>query len=111
MKAVISIVQQLTIFFLPTFLATAIAALHVRAADVTSPFLGSGNWNNNASWNSALFPDNGNGGLTYDADGRDFLIWQRQYGSGVLAASVSVPEPRSITFFAVAVVLCWRLRK
>lgn len=31
-----------------------------------------------------------------DSDGRDFLFWQEQYGSGVLTALESVPEPASM---------------
>lgn len=44
-----------------------LAATPCRAADVTSTLIGSGAWTNNAIWNSALYPDNGNGGLSYDA--------------------------------------------
>lgn len=33
-----------------------------------------------------------------DSDGRDFLIWQREYGSGIslLASAINVPEPSSL---------------
>jgi hypothetical protein len=38
------------------------------AADVTATWNGTtGNWSDSTKWNSALFPNNGNGGLTYDA--------------------------------------------
>jgi hypothetical protein len=37
-----------------------------RAADVTSTTVGSGVWTNGAIWDTPLFPNNGNGGLTYD---------------------------------------------
>ncbi|NOY40915.1 MAG: PEP-CTERM sorting domain-containing protein [Planctomycetes bacterium] len=43
-----------------------------------------------------------------DSDGADFLAWQRQFGSGVAAtssaASVTVPEPRSMALVGLAVV-------
>jgi len=37
-----------------------------------------------------------------DVDGADFLTWQRQLGSGVAAASRSIPEPASIAMFLAA---------
>jgi hypothetical protein len=39
-----------------------------------------------------------------DSDGADFLIWQRQFGSGVpsAAAIAAVPEPASVLLFALA---------
>lgn len=43
-----------------------------------------------------------------DSDGADFLVWQRQFGSGPAAssaASMSVPEPKSIAMLAPALVL------
>ena len=39
----------------------------VRAADATATALSSGVWTDDAIWDSTLHPDNGNGGLTYDA--------------------------------------------
>src|SRR5207237_10396017 len=47
-----------------------LGALHqAGAADVTSSWMPSANgtWNNAANWNSAFFPNNGNGGFTYSA--------------------------------------------
>ena len=41
---------------------------HAAAADVVATWNGTtGNWNDSTKWSSALFPDNGNGGFTYDA--------------------------------------------
>ena len=41
-----------------------------------------------------------------DTDGNDFLIWQRQFGSGVVAAAkhATVPEPSSLLLGVMAVV-------
>ena len=40
----------------------------------------------------------GDANADFDTDGGDFLVWQRQFGSGVgsLSASNAVPEPSSI---------------
>jgi hypothetical protein len=47
-----------------------------------------------------------------DSDGRDFLLWQRQYGSGVpLASSRAVPEPSGLTLVLAAVALACPLRR
>src|SRR5436189_4851324 len=47
-----------------------LAGLHLAgAADVSATWLpaANGTWNNTANWNSAFFPNNGNGGMTYSA--------------------------------------------
>ncbi|QDT73430.1 beta strand repeat-containing protein [Lacipirellula limnantheis] len=54
--------QTITIAGLILCLAT-----EVWGADVTSTLVGSGNWTDSAVWNTPQFPQNGNGGLTYDA--------------------------------------------
>jgi hypothetical protein len=42
-------------------------------------------------------------------DGSDFLLWQRQLGSGAATiASASVPEPTSWALCAVAGAMLWR---
>ena len=47
----------------------SVAPVLVNAADVTSTWsAGSGNWSNAANWSpNTFFPNNGNGGLSYDA--------------------------------------------
>ena len=49
-----------------------------------------------------------------DSDGADFLIWQRQLGSGVLglASNVAVPEPPTALLLTTCVGAClWRRRQ
>lgn len=78
-----------------------------------------------AHLNIASADFNGDGSV----DGRDFLVWQRggspnswsktdlalwqgQYGSGALAAAVTVPEPGGVGLVWVLVgTLAWRLRR
>ena len=58
-----SLASRLVILLVPF----ALSVSHSRAADVTSTLVGTGLWTDNSVWSSPLFPDNGNGGLTYDA--------------------------------------------
>ncbi|QEG35671.1 hypothetical protein Pr1d_29730 [Bythopirellula goksoeyrii] len=39
-----------------------------------------------------------------DSDGSDFLIWQREFGSGIplISSQIAVPEPRSTLLLAMA---------
>ena len=63
------------------------------------------------TWTSAF--GSGSAGDTNDdnlTNGRDFLAWQRQFGSDVweaapLAASTSIPEPRTATLVAMCFVV------
>jgi hypothetical protein len=45
---------------------------------------------------------NGDADGDNDTDGRDFLFWQKQYGSSTLTALQSVPEPASVLLVATA---------
>ena len=46
-----------------------------------------------------------------DSDGRDFLTWQRQFGSGVpLAAVTAVPEPSALALMFGLLMLRRRTR-
>jgi hypothetical protein len=45
---------------------------------------------------------NGDADGDSDTDGRDFLFWQKQYGSSTLTALESVPEPASLLLVAGA---------
>ena len=48
-------------------------------------------------WRSAFgVNDNGDADGDGDTDGRDFLTWQEQYGSGALTSFSTVPEPTSM---------------
>ena len=54
--------------------------------------------------NSALGDADGDG----DSDGRDFLSWQRQFGSGTgaLVSAMQVPEPASVCVLLSSIFLC-----
>ena len=55
-------------FFAATVLTTSAATLNAQTADQTATWDNStGNWSDDARWSTALFPNNGNGGFTYDA--------------------------------------------
>ena len=67
-----------------------------QAADVISTWDGTtGNWSDAAKWDSLDFPDNGNGGFTYDAilnNGAvmldvDVIIESLSLGGGTLAGA------------------------
>jgi hypothetical protein len=45
-----------------------------EGADVVSTLVGTGDWNDDTRWDSAFFPDNGNGGFTYDAVINSFTV-------------------------------------
>lgn len=62
-----SLARTLVYKFVLFLCAIFIANLSTRAADITSTLIGSGTWTNNGIWDSTLFPNNGNGGFTYDA--------------------------------------------
>lgn len=47
-------------------LILAFLSLRLEAADVTATLQSGGNWDDPAIWSTAEFPNNGNGGLTYD---------------------------------------------
>jgi hypothetical protein len=60
-----------------------------------------------AAWKTAFGATNvGDADNDNDSDGADFLVWQRQFGSGVVsvAATSAVPEPATaaLLFSAVA---------
>jgi hypothetical protein len=79
-----------------TFALVTLASLHsVRAADQTAIWDDSTNdWSNSAHWSTTLFPNNGNGGFTYDATlnsgtitlDRDITIEKYTQNGGTLTA-------------------------
>jgi len=66
------------------------------------------NWNAGYGATAGAVHSNGDSDSDRDVDGRDFLIWQKQLGSGVGPASSqakSVPEPKS-SVVVLTVLLC-----
>jgi hypothetical protein len=78
---------------------TALQSSLLQDAAPGSDFTGDGivNQADLTVWRNAYsVNDNGDADGDGDTDGRDFLTWQKQYGSGALAAFTTVPEPASI---------------
>lgn len=60
-------------------------------------------WNTGYGLDTGAFLDDGDADMDGDVDGRDFLLWQRSFGSSApLTAAVAVPEPAAVTLIAIA---------
>lgn len=78
---------------------------HVGAADLAL-------WQLNYGASEAATNMQGDADVDFDVDGRDFLIWQRQFGFGTASAfsSKSIPEPTAIYLFSFALASTLSLR-
>jgi hypothetical protein len=70
------------------------------------------NWEPNYGTSEVATNSQGDADVDLDVDGRDFLIWQRQFGFGTTAASSlkSVPEPTAICISVFALLSSLNLR-
>lgn len=88
---------------------TALQSSLLQDAALGSDFTGDGivNQADLNIWRSAYgVNDNADADGDGDSDGRDFLIWQKQFGSGTLTAFQTVPEPTSALLVLVCVFAC-----
>jgi hypothetical protein len=65
-----------------------------------------------AMWQAAFGLNNdGDADFDGDTDGRDFLIWQRQFVGGPLAAATAIPEPTSLVMLILGCACVVRRRR
>ena len=88
---------------------TALQSSLLQDAAPGSDFTGDGfvNQSDLNVWRSAYGAnDNGDADGDGDTDGRDFLTWQKQFGSGALTVFSTVPEPASVVLFLACGFAC-----